>query len=340
MLANKEPLPMKPLKKIGMMTFGIFFSVVAMVGEANADKIFISNKLQGGIYILDENSLRVVEIIPPEIATAKIMAATEKKIIFLDTAMASFFDRDKLSLISDFDFDAHPTPGSGKAVISPDQKYLYVGVMGWGKAEWTGIYIIDLKNEKTFKLLENKFMHTGMLGISKDGKFLYVPEKSNIIDIIDLSEFQSAKKIQLDLNDDIQDVIGTSKEEAFVAVNSSKAKSAETKESYARLKKIGPGNITMPSLLLPSTVLRLALTSDEKTIFALCRNQLVEIDANKLQILTAVPMEATNLALSSDEKKVYLLSASKNQLTILNAENFEVVKTMTIGEEPSEIMVI
>jgi hypothetical protein len=76
---------------------------------------------------------------------------------------------------SDFDDMFPPVPNKTRIRIAPDGKKMYIGVLGWGKAATSGVLVVDLVNKKQTKILDKNAVSTGLIDMSKDGHFLYVP---------------------------------------------------------------------------------------------------------------------------------------------------------------------
>lgn len=306
------------------------------LSESNG-QIFISNKFGSGIIILNENDLQTIKSIPPETASAKMMASTANRIVFVEFGTLTFYDN-SLNKIADYDFFANPVPGLCKAVISPDGSKLYVGVIGWGKAEMTGIFVVDLKSGKTLREFKNPSMHSGYIEVSKDGKYVMVPERLNVIHVRQAADLSSFRKINLVDGDDIVEIQDVGSNAIITIVKPGPGVKNEEKPKHNRLDKINIQTGSRQSLGLPSESFRV-LASGPRTSFVLGNKTLSEVDINQLTLVNTYTVEGDNIAISTDGKKIFVLDSMSNQLSVWDIARKEIVRTISVGSEPYEIMV-
>jgi WD40 repeat protein len=312
--------------------------LTADVRKAFSENIFVANKFKGGIYILNENDYKLIKNIPPEIATANMITATKNAILFIDTMNISFLDKNSLDIIKDFSFDANPAPGLCRAFVSPDERVIYAGVIGWGREDQSGIFIVDIKNGRIIDILEKEAINKGHIWISKDGKLLFAPEWDTI-GVIDLSSKKVINKIRLETSEEIEDLVGFGNDTIYAAVNSSFNPKLKPREKYASIKKIKMTDNSITTIKLPEQVFRISISQDGKSLFVLCQNLLLAIDCEKNKIVNTDPFDGDNMVLSSDGRLLYIVSGLKNQLVIWDTERRQVLHTLTIGDEPNELLV-
>lgn len=303
----------------------------------NNGQIFISNKFGAGISILDENNFQIIKLIPPEIASAKMMASSADKIIFVEFGTITFYNNN-LDKIADYDFYANPVPGLCKALVSPDGRKLYIGVIGWGKAEVSGVFIVDLKSGKTLREFKNPAMHNGRIDITREGDYLLVPEKANVINVRKASDFRSIKKINLVDGDVVVEIRNIGNNLIAAIVNPSPDIKKEEKPKHERLDIINLQTSLRQSLNLPVKSFRV-IVSDPNTLFIIGDKKLSEVDIRQLRLVNTYAVNGDNIALSTDGKKLYILDSMENLLVVWDIAQRKIHQTINVGKEPYEIMV-
>jgi YVTN family beta-propeller protein len=301
-----------------------------------AEKIFISNKFTSDIYIIDAAAFTVEKTIPNE--SAEIFAADNKNIYLIDTALISVFDKKDFKLINDIEFNAHPTPGLGRAVITPDQRKMYVGVIGWGKEETSGIFVVDLRSMKVENILEENQISSDFIALTTDGQKLAVPEGPEIA-ILNLFDDKNKKRILLKPSEKVVDILFTDNSTMVVA-SYTDVDNAETKDSIekgSRIYRININTNDSSTILIPEKVYRLALCQGE-IIYALCKGKLYKIGRD-MQVMDAKSMNANNLAISTDRKTLYLVSSANNMIMAIDVSTNQILHTLKIGAEPNAILV-
>lgn len=300
------------------------------------DRILLSNKIGRGVYVIDGSNLTVIREMPGECALA--FALSGNNIYFIDMFLTPIFDKTTLAPKGEIEFAVHPTPGTVKAVVSPDGKKMYVGVIGWGRAEKSGIFAIDLEKKKEAGMVEEGPFSSANIEISRDGRALFIPEASEV-KIINLPDNELIKNLRLRPNIYVQDIWAINNDEIYVSANRMDYKEQEKEGGFydkeqektyglqdkeqekkyrARLYKINWKRNTCSYLEIEDPIWKFFVARDGK-IYILTENEVLKINKD-LKTINSISASGNNIACSPDGKRLYVVLGSTNTLSVYDAE--------------------
>jgi DNA-binding beta-propeller fold protein YncE len=300
------------------------------------EKLYVANLEHPGVYVLAPERLRILRTLAS--AHAACVCVDASRLYLVAPAFVTVVDKTSLRTLGQIPLDARVVPGACTARLAPDGKRLYLGAAGTRPGMLSGIAEIDLEGSRQVRVLAPGQTTSGSIGLSADGRTLYAPRGNEVL-VFALPGGEPKPAIGLAPADGVERILAAGNHELFAAtVYLVPDASGATGQARAyRLEKAGPGG-RITTAGLPSRPLALALSPDDKWLYALCEGWLVRFDLFLSNQLTQ-PLQADALAVSPDAKRVYLADRGENRLSVWDVRSARVTRTTRIGNDPAVLAV-
>ena len=117
-------------------------------------RLYISH--DGVLSVFDLTNFEPVTNIKSDDVFANSMVRQGNNVYFMDALSVTTKKVDDLSTINSIDFENMSVPRNSRIRVTLDGKKIYMGEIGWGKADISGVIVIDLINSKQVEYFKRK----------------------------------------------------------------------------------------------------------------------------------------------------------------------------------------
>ncbi len=289
------------------------------------------------VTVLDSKTYTAVNEFPGEFA----IAVSSSHVISPETAYIAIYNRKDLKLLADFEYDGVPSPMIERAVITPNGAKMYVGSFGNGKEAPSGVYVIDLNNHKQEKVLYQDNIKTGLIGISNDGKYLFV-STGNGLALINTLDDTTYKEIPIGDNTDVEDIVVGTNNLVYMVTCFYDVESGSHKNYKLTVAGIEKGVIKEIALGADSNKhFRILSVLQKPHLFIVGNDKLFDFDTNtnSITLEKSFRYSVTPSAISSDGKLLYVKSENTNHVVVYDVEKGLEVKEIPFKDYLYDVIV-
>lgn len=296
-------------------------------------KLFVAEQIKGSVYVIDTDTLQILSSLPRETAGAMTFTEHQDKLYFINALFVNIVDKFTLANMSSFLYDGFATPGLTKARITSDGKKLYIGVVGWGKADTSGIYEIDLNSRSQTKIIDENSINSGLLDISPEGTILYYPSIT-CITVLDTKTDSVLQTLPLKSEEFVRDIVCGAKDILYASLYFYPS----NPERKPKIIMINLSNKTQKYLEVNSVIHRL-LYAPDRNLYALGEGVIYQIDAQDLTLMNSFPLSGRDLAMTADGKILFISSPDTSEIIAISPTDGSVIKKIKVGEFPYALFI-
>ena len=228
----------------------------------------------------------------------------------------------------------HPDEDPEMFDITPDGKTLIAS-----NEDDNMVSFVDIETDKITAQIPTGVEPEGVT-ISPDGKFVYVTaEVSEMIHVIDIENTKTIADILVGsrprrafFTSDGKEYWVTNEVSGYVSVINTETHK-ETERVTFEPPGLREGDITPVGI---------NLNPDGKTAYVTLghanRLALVDVATKKVRKYLVVGVRAWNVEFSSDNKKLFVVNSGSDDVTVIDVENEEVIKTFPVGRYPHTLL--
>lgn len=304
-------------------------------GPAGADALDTSERLyaanldRAGVYILAPERLYILRTLAS--AHAACLCVDALRLYLVAPAFITIVDQTSLRTAGQVPLEARIAAGRCEALLAPDGAHLYLGSAETGPGMLCGVAEIDLVRKRTKRVLAPGRPTAGSIGLSSDGRALYVPCGARVL-VLALPSGDPRRELDLAPAGSVERVLGLGNEDIFAATAlriPDPAGSTAAARAY-RLQRVTLTSGRTAAADLPSHPLALALSPDGQWLYALCEGWLLRFTPSLTDPLVR-SVSARALAVSPDARYLYLAEPGENRLSVWDARSFEETRTTHLG---------
>jgi PQQ-dependent catabolism-associated beta-propeller protein len=318
-----------------ILTFVIFASL--SIGQASAKGtglIFVSNERDHSITVIDPKTYKPIASIDSGRRPRDMQWSQDKTKLYVAAS-----DDDRIEIIdvatSKVIGYVHPDEDPEMFDITPDGKTLIAS-----NEDDNMVSFVDIETDKITAQIPTGVEPEGVT-ISPDGKFVYVTaEVSEMIHVIDIENTKTIADILVGsrprrafFTSDGKEYWVTNEVSGYVSVINTETHK-ETERVTFEPPGLREGDITPVGI---------NLNPDGKTAYVTLghanRLALVDVATKKVRKYLVVGVRAWNVEFSSDNKKLFVVNSGSDDVTVIDVENEEVIKTFPVGRYPHTLRI-
>ena len=314
--------------------FALGLLAVMPASPALAYKVYVSNEKGNSVSVLDSDSMEVIKTIKVGQRPRGITISKDGKFLYVCAS-----DDDTIEIIDTSTYEIVGTLPSGPDpelfVLSPDGKRLYVA-----NEDDNLVTVIDLEKRSVITEIPVGVEPEGM-GVSPDGKTVVnTSETTNMAHFIDVEAHEITNNVLVDSRPRFAEFKQDGSEVWVTAEIGGTVSVIDTK-THTIKKKIG---FEIPGLAKEAIQpVGVRITKDGKKAFVALgpANRVAEIDGDTYEVkrYILVGQRVWQLAFTPDEKYVIATNGNSNDVTFIDVQSGEPVKSTPVGELPWGVVV-
>ena len=296
--------------------------------------IFVSNERDHSITVLDPNTYEPIASIDSGRRPRDMQWNEDKTKLYVAAS-----DDDRIEIIdvatSKIVGYVHPDEDPEMFDITPDGKILIAS-----NEDDNMVSFVDIEKDKIIAQIPTGVEPEGVT-ISPDGKHVYITaEVSEMVHIIDIENQKTLADVLVGSRPrrafftlDGQEYWVTNEVSGYVSVIDTKTYKEKQRISF-KPPGLREGDITPVGI---------NINPDGKTAYVTLghanRLALVDVATKKVRKYLVVGVRAWNVEFSSDGKNLFVVNSGSDDVTVINAEKEEVIKTFPVGRYPHTLRI-
>ena len=319
-------------KALTLIALGL--SAILSAAPASAYKVYVSNEKGNSVSVLDSDSMEVTKTIKVGQRPRGITISKDGKFLYVCAS-----DDDTIQIIDTATDEIVGTLPSGPDpelfVLSPDGKRLYVA-----NEDDNLVTVLDLEKRSVLSEIPVGVEPEGM-GVSPDGKTVVnTSETTNMAHFIDVVSHDILANVLVDARPRFAE-FKKDGSEVWVSAEIGGTVSVIDAASRTIKKKIGFEIPGLAKEAIQPVGIRIAKDGKKAFVALGPANRVAEIDGETYEVnrYILVGQRVWQLAFTPDEKYVIATNGISNDVTFIDVQSGEPVKSTTVGEMPWGVVV-
>jgi PQQ-dependent catabolism-associated beta-propeller protein len=312
----------------------VFLLLILVTTLSQAHTIYVSSEKDNKIFVIDGESLKVIEEITVGERPRGMALSKDAKTLYICTSDADHIEvLDLETLKVTHTLPSGPDPEL--LVIGPEGKYLYAA-----NEDDNMVTVVDL--EKRVKVTEIQVgVEPEGMGVSPDGKWLVnTSETTNMAHFINLETLKVEDNVLVDQRPRVAQFTHDGKQ-VWVSSEIGGTVSVIDMENRKIIKKI---NFQIPGIhkeAIQPVGIKITKNGQQAFVALGPAARVAVIDTATLQVekYFLVGQRVWNLAFSPDEKLVYTTNGVSNDVSVIDVDRLKVRKSIRVGRLPWGVVV-